>query len=96
VQIDATPFRNWYLQHYGIDLSGKDEKITKKQSAHVQCKIKNRANNRKIDDKVAAQIAKGKLYACISSRPGQCGRADGYILEGKELIFYLKQMDKKN
>jgi len=25
------------------------------------------------------------LYAVISSRPGQVGRADGYILEGKEL-----------
>uniref|UniRef100_H3AC18 40S ribosomal protein S8 n=1 Tax=Latimeria chalumnae TaxID=7897 RepID=H3AC18_LATCH len=27
--------------------------------------------------------------ACIASRPGQCGRADGYVLEGKELEFYL-------
>ena len=27
----------------------------------------------------------GRLYAVISSRPGQSGRADGYILEGKEL-----------
>ncbi len=25
----------------------------------------------------------------------QCGRADGYILEGKELEFYLKKMQKK-
>ena len=34
----------------------------------------------------------GRLYACISSRPGQCGRADGYILEGKELDFYLRKL----
>eukprot|EP00894_Picocystis_sp_ML_P000511 jgi/Pico_ML_1/51028/g2132.t1 len=26
---------------------------------------------------------------------GQCGRCDGYILEGKELEFYLKKMQKK-
>jgi small subunit ribosomal protein S8e len=31
----------------------------------------------------------------ISSRPGQSGRADGYILEGKELEFYSKKLEKK-
>nr|XP_012631791.1 40S ribosomal protein S8 [Microcebus murinus] len=29
---------------------------------------------------------------CIASRPGQCGRADGYVLEGKELEFYLRKI----
>jgi len=33
--------------------------------------------------------------ACISSRPGQTGRLDGYILEGKELEFYLKKTEKR-
>jgi small subunit ribosomal protein S8e len=33
--------------------------------------------------------------ACISSRPGQSGRADGYILEGKELEFYVKKLKSK-
>lgn len=33
--------------------------------------------------------------ASISSRPGQCGRADGYILEGKELEFYVKKIKSK-
>ena len=28
--------------------------------------------------------------ACVSSRPGQSGRCDGYILEGKELEFYQR------
>lgn len=40
------------------------------------------------------QFTTGRLYACIASRPGQCGRADGYILEGPELEFYLKKMQK--
>ena len=97
VQIDATPFRTWYLQHYGVDLTGKNAEATKKkQSAHVKATLKHRAEKRTIDDKVAQQIAKGKVLACISSRPGQCGRADGYILEGKELQFYLKQVEKKH
>ena len=38
---------------------------------------------------------KGRLYACITSRPGQVGRADGYLLEGKELEFYMKKLEKK-
>lgn len=33
--------------------------------------------------------------ACIASRPGQCGRADGYVLEGKELEFYLRKIKAK-
>jgi len=35
------------------------------------------------------------FFACISSRPGQCGRADGYILEGEELAFYKRQLAQK-
>ncbi len=41
------------------------------------------------------QLAAGRLYAAISSRPGQCGRCDGYILEGKELEFYARKLNKK-
>lgn len=33
--------------------------------------------------------------ASISSRPGQSGRADGYILEGKELEFYMRKIKSK-
>jgi len=33
--------------------------------------------------------------ACLGSRPGQCGRADGYILEGKELEFYHRKIKAK-
>jgi len=37
----------------------------------------------------------GKLLAKIASRPGQVGRADGYLLEGAELEFYQKKLEKK-
>ena len=37
----------------------------------------------------------GRLYAQITSRPGQCGRCDGFILEGEALKFYAKKMAKK-
>jgi len=39
----------------------------------------------KLDPLLEQQFAAGRLYAAISSRPGQSGRADGYVLEGKEL-----------
>merc|ERR1712127_464930 len=45
--------------------------------------------------KVAEQFNSGRLLACISSRPGQSGRLDGYVLEGKELEFYRKKLEKK-
>ena len=50
---------------------------------------------RRIDPHLAEQFVTGRLFACIASRPGQCGRCDGYILEGSELAFYQKKMAKK-
>lgn len=58
-------------------------------------KIKERLQKHKLDPHLAEQFTTGRIFACIASRPGQCGRADGYILEGKELEFYLKKMQKK-
>ena len=58
-------------------------------------KLAERQKDRVIDEKVADQFSTGRLLACIASRPGQSGRADGYILEGKELEFYLKKMERK-
>jgi small subunit ribosomal protein S8e len=103
VQIDATPFRHWYFKHYGIDLSKKRGAVAAtesteeavKQSGHVQHKIKARLQNRVLEQVIADQFASGRLLACIASRPGQSGRADGYILEGEELAFYMKKLDKK-
>jgi ribosomal protein S8E len=43
------------------------------------------APDAKVDPLLESQFAAGRLYATISSRPGQSGRADGYVLEGKEL-----------
>lgn len=65
-------------------------------SNHVQRKMKERLRgHKKLDQHLAEQFNTGRLYACISSRPGQCGRCDGYILEGRELEFYLRKMQKK-
>jgi small subunit ribosomal protein S8e len=101
VQVDATPFRQWYESHYGV-LVGKKrkkeegEKEEKKEgSSSVQKKVAERQTGRQLDSNINSQFDTGRLLACISSRPGQCGRCDGYVLEGKELDFYVKRMLRK-
>ncbi|XP_078156323.1 small ribosomal subunit protein eS8-like isoform X2 [Carex rostrata] len=113
VQVDAAPFKQWYLQHYGVDIGRKKKAAASKKegteaegaaaatteeakkSNHVQRKIEKRQKERTLDAHIEEQFSSGRLLACISSRPGQCGRADGYILEGKELEFYMKKLQKK-
>ena len=51
--------------------------------------------NNTVQTKMQEQLTRGVLLCCISSRPGQSGRADGYVLEGAELDFYLKKIPKK-
>ncbi|KAG4940772.1 hypothetical protein JHK87_044643 [Glycine soja] len=111
VQVDAAPFKQWYLQHYGVEIGRKKKTAAKKETAeegaaavaveeakksnHLQRKLEKRQKDRKLDAHIEEQFGGGRLLACISSRPGQCGRADGYILEGKELEFYMKKLQKK-
>merc|ERR1719240_2571567 len=101
VQIDGQPFKQWYLKKYGVDLGKKkkgaaveDEK-TEKKSGHVVAKQRARLARQKLDQLIEDQFQSGRLLACIASRPGQSGRADGYVLEGEELAFYKKKMEKK-
>eukprot|EP01118_Nematostelium_gracile_P004699 TRINITY_DN15629_c0_g1_i1.p1 TRINITY_DN15629_c0_g1~~TRINITY_DN15629_c0_g1_i1.p1 ORF type:complete len:247 (+),score=75.86 TRINITY_DN15629_c0_g1_i1:1-741(+) len=102
VQVDATPFRQFYEQYYGIVL-GKKKKSEKtkegeeaaKKGKSALAKQKARQEKRQLSAGLEEQFGAGRLYAVVSSRPGQSGRADGYILEGPELDFYLKKIAKK-
>ncbi|GAB9463149.1 40s ribosomal protein s8 [Globisporangium polare] len=100
VLVDATPFRQWYEAHYGVKIGVKKnaEKVEEedvKKSDHVLRKLANRQRTRVLDQKLDEQFMSGRLLAVISSRPGQSGRADGYILEGKELEFYQRKLATK-
>ena len=94
VSVDSTPFRQWYLKKFDVELNKKKlEESNKlraetKRSGHVKARLAGVAAGQKLDQKLADQFNTGHLLACISSRPGQSGRIDGYILEGKELEFY--------
>jgi len=101
VQIDAAPFRQWYESHYGqsigrrrqvkqgqtVEEVKKSKSVEKKQAARYQ-------SEGKVESAIEKQFESGRLFAVISSRPGQSGRADGYILEGEELAFYQRKLHK--
>ncbi|MFS7940804.1 putative ribosomal protein S8e/ribosomal biogenesis NSA2 [Helianthus anomalus] len=82
-----------FSYHLLYEAEGATEEA--KKSNHVVRKLEKRQEERKLDPHVEEQFSSGRLLAAISSRPGQCGRADGYILEGKELEFYMKKLQKK-
>jgi small subunit ribosomal protein S8e len=101
VLIDAHAFKDWYEAHYGVKIGKKkgvedtaDVDLTA-VSKQIASKLKGRRANRTLEDVLDHQFASGRLFAKITSRPGQTGRCDGYILEGKELAFYQKMMAKK-
>jgi len=100
VQIDAAPFRQWYEAHYGQSIGRrrqaknaeateekKSKSVTKKQAERY-------AEQGKVEGAIERQFESGRLYAVVSSRPGQSGRCDGYILEGEELAFYQRAIRK--
>ncbi|XP_063242395.1 small ribosomal subunit protein eS8 [Bacillus rossius redtenbacheri] len=104
VVIDATPFRQWYEAHYALPLGRKKgtkipeadaEALNKKRSKKVEKKYKARQKLGKVESALEEQFQASRVLACIASRPGQCGRADGYILEGKELEFYMRKIKAK-
>lgn len=89
------------MKHYDVELNKKKleesekSRAETKRSRHVLAHLKRNAAGRVIDAKVAEQFNSGRLLAAISSRPGQSGRADGYILEGAELAFYQKKLERR-
>ena len=66
----------------------KSKSVEKKQSTRFA------ASGGKIEPALERQFEAGRLYAVVSSRPGQSGRVDGYLLEGEELAFYQRAIRK--
>jgi len=73
----------------------EEDPLSKKRSHRVKRKMLKRAPASKIDQQLIDQFLTGRLFARISSRPGQSGRCDGYVLEGQELAFYLRKLKAK-
>jgi len=100
ILIDAHPFKEWYESHYGVKIGLKKGMVAppsddKDKSDRVKRKMVTRQKHRSLEPALDHQIASGRLLAKVTSRPGQCGRCDGVILEGPELAFYQKMMQRK-
>ena len=101
IQIDATPFKAWYEKHYRVKIGQKkgakktEEGAEEKMSSSLKEKVADRQKTRTLDPALDEAFASGRLLACVSSRPGQSGRCDGYVLEGKELEFYSRALKRK-
>ncbi|KEY66979.1 hypothetical protein S7711_05099 [Stachybotrys chartarum IBT 7711] len=103
VQIDAAPFRQWYEAHYGQGIGRRRQKAqgakeveeVKKSNSVEKKQAARFAAHGKVENAIEKQFEAGRLYAIIASRPGQSGRADGYILEGEELAFYQRKIHHK-
>jgi len=93
IQVDATPFRQWYEAHYGQPVTRRGKQTAPAEDAKPpSARVQARSKDAKVDPLLESQFQAGRLYAVIGSRPGQSGRADGYILEGQELQFYLRRL----
>lgn len=80
--------------------SKKQTKETPKYDVNKASKVLKRkwsfrAKSHKVEKAIEDQLKLGRVLCRLTSRPGQNGRADGVVLEGAELQFYLKKLEKK-
>jgi len=73
----------------------QEDRSKKDLTKNAEARFTRRNSKRILEAALADQYRTGRLYAKITSRPGQSGRCDGYILEGEELAFYLKKINLK-
>eukprot|EP00818_Percolomonas_sp_WS_P005987 CAMPEP_0117451274 /NCGR_PEP_ID=MMETSP0759-20121206/8919_1 /TAXON_ID=63605 /ORGANISM="Percolomonas cosmopolitus, Strain WS" /LENGTH=207 /DNA_ID=CAMNT_0005243861 /DNA_START=42 /DNA_END=665 /DNA_ORIENTATION=+ len=97
VTIDAAPFRRWYEQNYNQNLTRISSDVQEESalSATQKNRFESRRKNHAVDEELRKEFGAGRVYACVSARPGQVGRADGYVLEGPELEFLVKKLAQK-
>ncbi len=103
VSVDPTPFKYYWYIHYS---DVKVNKLPEIQDTDRKKALDAKKNKLQVPHPKKEQLDKlnrffelmnkGRLYAAITSRPGQVGKADGYLLEGKELEFYMKKLEKKS
>jgi len=80
----------------GVKLTeAEDAVLHRKRSEKSQKKLAIKQRRAKVEQGLEEQFTAGRVLACIASRPGQNGRCDGYVLEGKELDFYSKKLRQR-
>jgi small subunit ribosomal protein S8e len=94
VEIESAPFKSWYERQYGRGFGRSTFARPASVSDKISARWKQLEGEAAPAQTLVSQFDQGRVLAAIASRPGQCGRADGYILEGEELDFYLKKVSK--
>ena len=91
VVIDAAPFRQWYEAHYALPLGHKKgTKLSEAEEALIDKKRSKKTEKKyKVEQALEDQFHTGRVLTPISCR------ADGYLLEGKELEFYHRNIKAK-
>ncbi|XP_049848256.1 uncharacterized protein LOC126313349 [Schistocerca gregaria] len=103
IQIDAAPFKEWYEKRYSTSIQKvksniRFKEISKQASETVKpdaTPASSTLDKHQLDPAISAQLSSGRIMARITSRPGQIGRVDGYILEGEELAFYTRKLAER-
>merc|ERR1712080_319926 len=52
-------------------------------------------NLKEVDPTFLKLLESGECYGIVTSRPGQVGKVDGYVLQGEELQFYMNKFKKR-
>lgn len=91
----------WFEAHYGQTVgrkrqtkAGEKEEEKKKSNSVTKKQADRMKASGKVEPALERQFEAGRVFAVVSSRPGQSGRCDGYILEGEELAFYQRLLRK--
>jgi len=79
----------------GVVFSNGVRANRKTKEVKEKLRMRTRQKTRFLETNLESQLSTGRIYVCVTSRPGQTGRCDGYVLEGKELEFYVKKLSKK-
>jgi small subunit ribosomal protein S8e len=95
VAVESAPFKSWYELQYGRTIGRSQFARPTEVTNKVAERWRQLEGEAAPPTSMVSQFDQGRILACVASRPGQCGRADGYILEGEELDFYMKQTSRK-
>nr|AGM32337.1 40S ribosomal protein S8 [Coptotermes formosanus] len=95
VTVETGPFKEWFAKAKGKPLGNEKYEAPKNITDDMRKSWLKHKDDAPVESDLMSEFSSGRLLAVISSRPGQCGRADGYILEGEELKFYQEAIQKK-
>lgn len=72
----------------------EEEVLLKKKTTKINKKYDEKEMNVKVSAYLVRKFQQGQPLACTASNLGQCGRAEGYVLESKELAGVLSEEDQ--